>query len=113
MSYADKAAKAVKAGKVEDLVCGIFRFENEGDTLIGKLVAVEQFQGKDGKGECKKYIFDTDDGPQSCILGQATDSRLASDNLVGHVLIIEYKGSKKLDKDRNVNVFNIQDCGPA
>ncbi len=96
--------------RAEQLTTDILTFEVEGQTVIGRVLSVDLFDGGDFDTEVKKYTLINEDGQYTCVLGAAADKQLAAvDKLIGKVIGIRYKGKKALKDGKHVNVFDIRD----
>lgn len=107
MNYQEAYDAAKKAGKTESLATQIYRFEEVGDSLVGKVLRFDTFTGQFEDAQCIKYTLDTDGGLVSCILGAATDEQLGDRLKVGMVVAITYRGKAKTAKGFNVNQFEV------
>lgn len=107
MGYNELANQAHKEGHVSQLTTEIKSFKNPDDSLIGKLLEINEFTGGKFEKSCKQYLFETDDGLVTCLLGGATDKQLEKQDLIDKVLIIIFKGQAELEDGRKVNKFDI------
>jgi len=106
MSYEEMFDKAEAEGQTKPLSVEIISWDSEGQTVIGKLIDIEIFQGDKEKGDCNAYILEADRGLVSFILGSATDKRL-QDLEVGNIMKVVYRGQKEIKGGNRVNLFNI------
>ena len=107
MSYAEQVAKAKKEGSMKQITVEIMSFKNANDTLIGRLQEVSDFTGGKFEKACKQYLFETDSGLVTCLLGGATDKQLEDKELTGKILMIIFKGQDEIEGGRKVNKFDI------
>lgn len=108
MSYQEQYQKAKEAGQTEEVTTSIFRFEEEGQHLIGKLVDISPFAGGDFETDVNQYTLDTDNGRVSCILGSAADKQLTQQDIIGKLVCITYYGKVSLSDGRRVNRFSVE-----
>lgn len=111
MSYTEQVAKAEKQGRYKTLSMDIVQFTEAGQQLVGKLIEVTNFEGGKFDNDCKKYLFDTDEGPKSCILGASVDKQLDGLNLINHLIVVKYGGKKEIGGGKQVNIFDVRDYG--
>ena len=93
----------------ESLTFNIKKWDVAGEVLLGKLLSVEDFTGSKFETTCKSYLFDTDDGKISTILGAASDKQLEGKDLIGHVIYIVFLGQIDLEGGKRCNHFKIVD----
>ena len=62
MSYLDQWNKLNGEGKVQERQYRIYRWESQGDSLIGRLVRIEPFKYGKFSEQVNSYLIDTDDG---------------------------------------------------
>ena len=96
-----------KKGKVTRLTRQIWTWDEEGQTLIGKVKAIEPFAEGMFDTEVNSYIIETEGGIITTVLGSATDKQLSKIDPVGSNIFIEYMGKKALKDGRSVNLFNV------
>ncbi len=99
--------KQKEKGKVTRLTRQIWTWDEEGQTLIGNVKAIEPFTEGMFDTEVNSYIIDTEGGIISTVLGSATDKQLSKIDPVGKNIFIEYMGKKELKGSRTVNLFNV------
>lgn len=107
-SYEEQWAKAEADGATKPISREIFRFENEGDVLLGKVIEIKPFTDGEFDTEVSQYILDTDDGVMSCILGSATDKQIQGKVSVDDVVRFAFKGKTETAKGNQVNVFDVK-----
>lgn len=108
MNYSDEFLKAKEDGKAEEVTSSIYKFEEEGQDLIGKVVAIEEFTEGDFETDVNKYVLETDIGRVSCVLGSATDKQLTGAELLGKLICITFRGKASLKDGKQVNRFQIE-----
>jgi len=110
-SYADAFDEAVKAENVSELTREIWKPENEGDCLIGVVVAVTPFTEGKFDTAVNAYLLQTDEGLMSCVLGSATDAQVKGRELTGQLVRISYHGKRELEGGRTMNVYKVEAAG--
>lgn len=108
MNYQEAYEKAVGKGAVEQVTTSIYKFDEEGQKLIGKLVSTEPFTEGEFETEVTKYTIDTDAGLVSCVLGSATDKQLTRQKLLGKLVCITFYGKVTLKDGRQVNRYGVE-----
>ena len=108
MSYADRYNEAADKGLVEQATTEIYQWIEEDQVLIGELVDMKPFTDGKFDTDVLQYIFDTDSGRISTVLGAATDKQLAGKAKPGDLFKITFRGKKHLDDGRQVNLFDIR-----
>ncbi len=99
--------KQKEKGKVIRLTRQIWTWDEEGQTLIGKVLSIEPFTEGMFDTEVNSYIIETEGGIITTVLGSATDKQLSKIDPVGSNIFIEYMGKKALKDGRSVNLFNV------
>lgn len=94
-TYAEQYELAAADNKAVDRVTEYLTLE-EGQVLIGKLLDIEEFEGNQEMGSCKRYIIDSDDGLVSLLLGQATDKQLENHLQIGEGIYVMYRGKIRI-----------------
>ena len=107
MSYRDQFNKLNGQGKVQERQYRIFKWESEGDLIVGQLIRIEPFKYGKFADEVNSYIIDTDDGMVSTVCGKSVDG-LLSESDIGKLVCITYNGKLKLDSGRTMNDFSVQ-----
>jgi len=108
MNYREKYEKAKEAGKTEQITEQIYKFEEEGQQVMGLVVTATPFTGGEFDAEVLRYVIDTDEGRISCVLGSATDSQLSNKKIVGKLVCITFHGKKTLSDGRSINRFSVE-----
>lgn len=85
------------------------KLENEGDSLIGRLMGFDEVQSSQGPGKFNMYVFNTDDGLVKTKFGAATDKMIAKFLQPGHVYFAQFLGQQKLPNGTDVNRFRIEE----
>jgi len=107
MDYTELFDQAEEEGRIVFNSVEIMKWEKEGQTLTGELLAIEIFDGNRYSEQCNKYLLKTNSGIVSFILGAATDGRL-QDITEGMIIRVVYKGQKELKDGKRVNVFDVK-----
>lgn len=110
--YKEMAAKAKKAGTAKTLTPELFKFEHEGDTLIGVFVSAAPVAEDQDRGGYNQYVFETDEGIVKVGPGRGFDADCADSLKVGLVYSIEFLGQAKTSRGYNVNKFEVLELGP-
>ena len=113
MGYADQFKKAEGEGSAKEISSQIYKFEREGQEIVGKLIGFEKFVPPESwggaSGDCMQYVIMTDEGQISVVLGQVADKTIYDSGVVnGDGLYIRYNGKKALPGGKNVNLFTIK-----
>lgn len=108
MTYAEEWGKAEEKGKVDLVTMTIHSWDEEGQSLIGVVKAIQPFTGGSFDTEVNQYIIDTGEDIVSTVLGSSTDKQLAKIDIQGRMVRITYKGKKNLDDGRQVNNFRVE-----
>lgn len=107
MGYQEEYEKALKAGATEEVTRSIQSWHDEGEFLVGKVIAIAPFTEGTFDTEVNSYLFDTDKGRISTVLGSATDKQLESLDIIGKLVHIEYQGKKTIADGKQVNQFKV------
>ncbi len=107
MTTREDYEKQKEKGKVTRLTRQIWTWDEEGQTLIGKVLKIEPFTEGQFDTEVNSYIIETEGGIITTVLGSATDRQLSKIDPVGKKIFIEYLGKKELKDGRSVNLFNV------
>lgn len=106
--YQDQYNQAKKQGGLAEIKApDLFKFEKEGQQIVGQLTSVSKYQG-DGTADVNKYTFDTDSGSIVCILGVHFDNLINPGKHMGKILAITYLGKIKLSSGRTMNDYKIE-----
>lgn len=108
MGYTEDYQKAKEKGKVEQITTIIYKFEAEGDVLVGRVVEIRPFTEGKFDTEVKCYILDTDMGRVSTVLGSATDKQLDKASVKGKIIAITYHGQKDIAGGQSVNLYTVE-----
>lgn len=107
MNYKDMVKQAEKVGGAK-LLSPIFKeWKKEGESVVGKLLAVAAVQSTLSTGNYNQYLFETDDGHVKFHMGAATDKEAGALMRVGGIYSITYRGEIRITKGRTVNKFEI------
>lgn len=111
-TLADIYAEQYKEGVGETLTQKFFTFQQSGDTLRGIFKYYETVTPKEDMGPVNRYVFMTDDGDVSCLLGASTDKKVADKLQPGDCIDITFEGKKAFDGgSKQVNEFTISRWG--
>lgn len=91
----------------------IHTWSRDGERLIGELREISDFTGGSFEQKCKRYLFATDNGLVTTILGASIDKQIQPEKYIGRVLCITYKGKITLDDGRSCNRFTVVDLTDA
>ena len=108
MSYQEDYEKARESKATKEVTRNIQSWNDEGETIVGKVVEIAPFNEGTFDTEVNAYLIDTDDGLISTVLGSATDKQLDELDLMGKLIYIEYRGKKNLKDGKQVNNFKVQ-----
>jgi hypothetical protein len=106
--YSELFREANEKGALEEITTSFKTFVGEGDMLIGKFLYSEQVEPKENMGPVNRYVFETDDGLQSCLLGAAADKQVEGKFKTGEVYVIIFRGKIPIDNgSKSVNKWEI------
>lgn len=105
MSYADQYKTAQAAHTTRQLTPVFIKWEEEGQTVIGRFLSRSIVKSRSSGGEYSDYVFDTDDGAVHFACGNQFDEKTGNILAVGKVYAITYKGKRDIGKGRRVNEF--------
>lgn len=81
---------------------------DEGDELVGHLVAIEVVQNDKVQEPCNRYVFDTDEGMRSVLMGAASDKQLEGRIEIGKLTYVKYEGKREIDNGaKQVNIWKV------
>ena len=107
MTLTEIIDKAVQDGKGVEQSLELFNWEDEGQSLKGRLLSYEDFTGGDFDTVCQRYTFETDEGKVSTVLGTVGDRALKSPENKGRLFCIQFRGKKEGKKGTKFNDFSI------
>lgn len=111
-TLADIYAEQHRDGVGETLTQKFFTFSQPGDTLRGVYKYYETVTPKQDMGPVNRYVFMTDEGDVSCLLGASTDKKVADKLQPGDCIDITFEGKKAFDGgSKSVNEFTIERWG--
>ncbi len=108
-TYKEAAAKAQKEGTAKKVDIQVHKWEKEGDTLIGRIKAVNEKESDTFDGTYNQYLIETDEGMVATIFGAAVDMLFSTESPVGKVYMFTWQGKRALDKGRTMNVFTVME----
>jgi len=97
----------------EPVSIDIHTWETDGTRIIGELKDIQPFEGGEFEQKCNRYIFKTDKGLISTILGSSVDRQIQPEKYIGKVLCITYNGQISLKDGRRCNRFTVVDVTEA
>jgi len=112
-TYKEIYEQALKSGGVKSLTPKYFKWNKEGDIILGVFRSKTTVTSSLGGGEYNQYLFDTDEGLVKFALGRSADAEIGVQLVPGHVYLIEYLGQVEIDRGRRVNRFSCQHVGAA
>lgn len=107
MSYKEQFDQVTKEKSGRNLSPKYKEFKQDGDQVIGRMLAKNSVTGTIGGGSYNQYLFDTDDGLTKFALGSATDNEAGQLMKIGGVYSITFKGQESLQGGRKINRFDI------
>lgn len=107
MGYKKMYEEAQKTGAVKDLKPEFFKFEKEGDSIIGRLKSIVHLDSSLTAEGYNHYIFETDEGMIKFPLSGYNDKEIGTQLRKNHVYYIEYKGTVKLEQGRKLKDFHV------
>jgi len=111
-SLSDYRKEAEEKGQRESLTQNYFSFVNPGDSLIGAFLYQESVVPNAEMGPCQRYVFQTEEGTTSCLLGQATDKQLEGKLAEGDLVTITFHGKQQIKGGpKSVNKFTVDKWG--
>ena len=107
-NYRQRFEELANENQPTDLVVQIHTWE-ENDELYGELISIDLVQTAKMQEACNGYILQTDDGPTSCMLGNATDKQLEGKLHIGDLVYIKFHGKIAIQGGaKQVNKFIVQ-----
>jgi hypothetical protein len=106
-TYKELMEEQRKKGSFKTLTPEFKRFEEQGDSVLGRLTHVETVSNREDGSEFNQYLFDTDNGPVKFMLGSAGDHEIGSQMKIGGVYYVEFQGKEKTSRGYQVNKFNV------
>lgn len=110
-SYQERYGDAVTQEDTQALNVQIFQWTEEGDTLTGMFLGAKRLEDAQYDTPVMRWMFDTDDGRRSAILGSAADKEILPTIRPGDLLMIEYQGKKDIGDGKRVNLFRVERFG--
>jgi len=108
MSYAKAFEEAKAKGRVNRLTSVPFRWE-EGKSLIGKFVSKSVIKSTNKNlPDFNQYLWETDEGPVTCIMSSAFDAKADTLLAPGRVYCITYRGKIPISKGHTYKVFDVE-----
>lgn len=113
MKYEDFLTQNDPNDAGEPVSIDIHTWETDGTRIIGELKDIQPFEGGEFEQKCNRYIFKTDKGLISTILGSSVDRQIQPEKYIGKVLCITYGGQINLKDGRRCNRFTVVDVTDA
>jgi len=105
------AEKAMKKGQARKITPVYKSWDKEGDVLCGIYRGRAEVTGHFGGNGYNQYLFESDEGLIKCSLGKASDNEFKDLFIPDHLYVITYLGKQKISGGRQVNKFDVVDCG--
>lgn len=106
MNYAAMYDQAMKDGRTRELSPVFFKWTEEDQTIIGKLIGRNLVKSRAATGEYIDYVVDTDDGVRQFHCGSQFDERIGTTLTIGSVYAWTFKGKRDVGKGHRVNDFS-------
>lgn len=106
MTYAEMLERARAAKTTRELAPAFYKFEGEGDTVVGKLVARALVKSRSNEGTYNDYVVETDDGMVKFHCGNQFDEKVGNALGIGKVYAWTFNGKRSVGKGRTVNDFS-------
>jgi hypothetical protein len=111
VNYREQFAELTADEKPDELITSYWTPE-KGDSICGILTLVENAENDKFEEDVNRYVLDTDDGPQSVLLGSAADKQLEGKIEVGKLTYIEYLGKVEIQGGaKQLNRWKVQQIG--
>lgn len=104
-SYKDIAKANKDAGTGEPQTPEFVKLDTRGQTLVGRLLAMDEVKASQGEGHFNMYIFDTDEGRIKTKFGGASDKEWGNQLEIGSIYQIKFLGQDPLSGGLKVNRF--------
>ncbi len=108
MTYTERYKAAIAAKTARELAPVFLKFEEEGTTVVGKLLSKTTIKSRQSGGSYNDYVVDTDEGTVHFACGNQFDERIGNSLGIGNVYAWTYKGKRDIGKGRRVNEFSCQ-----
>jgi len=105
MNYEQMMKQAQDEGRTKQISIELKRWDKEGETLIGKVIAINRKESDTFDSEYNQYMLETDFGHVATIFGASVDLLFTTVNPIGNVYAFEFKGKRKLEGGKQMNVF--------
>ena len=113
MKYAEMLAMAREAKTTRELAPVFIKWEEEGQTVVGKLLTRSIAKSRANDGQYVDYVVDTDDGIIKFHCGNQFDEKVGNTLLPNVVYAWTFKGKRDIGKGRRVNEFSCEYVGPG
>ena len=109
MTYAEQYAQAKESHGVKEISYMAKKLK-EGDSVLGRYITRELIASKkDNMPDFYRYDFDTDEGVQGYLFAGSFDKTTGEMMEENHIYCVTFVGQRKLDKNRTVNVFEVEE----
>jgi len=112
-TYKELYEKAKKKKALRKITPELYKFEKEGDVLIGAYVSQARVGVSAESLGYNQYIFETDDGMVKFGPGRGFDADAADVLTQGVIYAVTYLGQVKTSSKRTVNKYDIVEIGMA
>ncbi|KKN25063.1 hypothetical protein LCGC14_0888460 [marine sediment metagenome] len=107
MSYKEQLEAAKKEGLSKQISAKFVEWKEDGQHIVGRLIARIPVQSTLGSGTYNHYLFNTDEGLVKFALGKATDNEAGQVMGKNGVYSITFRGQEKISAGRKLNRFDI------
>ena len=107
VTYEEISAAAKKQGKIRQESQGFYKWEEEEQTCVGRLLKIVKVESEDGKSEYNRYTIDTDNGLQGVSAGVTVDKIIDGGDYINKIIVLTYKGKTSLEGGRSANNFEL------
>lgn len=106
--YAEAYAKAKAAGGLTDVEPEWFNFAKKGQSIVGKLIGVQEQPSLKYNQTFRIYLMETDNGPVRFKLSSAADTQVGAFLKIGAVYRVEYTGTEDIGKANPVKTYKVE-----
>lgn len=106
MTYAEQYKAAVAGKTARELAPVFVKWEEEGHTIVGRLMSKSTVKSRQSSGEYNDYVVETDEGVVHFACGNQFDEKIGTALSIGQVYAWTYKGKRDIGKGRRVNEFS-------
>jgi len=109
MGYKEAYEAAKKSGAVKSLKPEFMKWEEEGESIVGRFKGIIKVQSTMSAAEYNHYIFETDDGMVKFPLSGYNDKEIGTQLRLNHIYFIKYVGKQKLTGGNEMKVFEAEE----